>query len=67
MAIQVKLYTSTCPRNEYYQQSLEKMLCSSGLDYTLERVTDEARSMRWGWISPASIITVPAAKPCIKS
>jgi len=42
MAIQVKLYTSTCPRNEYYQQSLEKMLCSSGLDYTLERVTDEA-------------------------
>ena len=41
MAICVKLYTSLCPRNEYYLESLDKMLRSSCLEYTLERVTDE--------------------------
>lgn len=41
MAIQVKLYTSTCPRNEYYLECLDKMLQNSGLAYTLERITDE--------------------------
>ena len=41
MAIRVKLYTSLCPRNDYYFETLDKMLQSSGLAYTLERVTDE--------------------------
>ncbi len=41
MAIQVKLYTSACPRNEYYQESLDGMLRSSAVEYTLERVSDE--------------------------
>ena len=42
MAIRVKLYTSLCPRNDYYFNNLNKMLASSGLEYTLERVTDES-------------------------
>lgn len=41
MAIAVKLYTSLCPRNDYYFDSLNKMLRASGMEYTLERVTDE--------------------------
>ena len=41
MAIRVKLYTSLCPRNDYYFDSLNKALRTSGLEYTLERVTDE--------------------------
>lgn len=41
MAIHVQLYTSMCPRNEYYLEAIDKMLKKSGLAYTLERVTDE--------------------------
>ena len=39
---EIKLYCSICGRNDYYLERIEAAARKLGLDYTLEKVTDEA-------------------------
>ncbi len=40
--VEIKLYCSICARNDYYLERIEAAANKLGLEYTLEKVTDEA-------------------------
>ena len=39
--LRIQLYTSLCTRNEYYMERIAKAAAVLGVNYTMERVTDE--------------------------
>ena len=60
--VKLRLYCSICARNDYYMERIRAIADQLGLDYTLEKVTDDRELERLGLTVPCLYAYCPGCR-----